>query len=131
MWVLGESALWAIIDYDMKILQKFALLFIANAIALYLATLYVPGVTIPLKLEGFAVVVAALTLIHLFIRPLIRLALTPVIILTLGLAGILVNALTLYLLDLILPTVAINGLLPLFLTTLLVSVASTVLIHKS
>ncbi|MEX2033210.1 MAG: phage holin family protein [Candidatus Colwellbacteria bacterium] len=110
----------------MGILKKFALLFVANAIALYLATLFVGGVNIPLELQSFAVVVAVLTLIHLFIRPLIRIALTPLIILTLGLAGILVNALTLYLLDLILPAVAINGLLPLLLTTLIVSVTSTI-----
>ena len=110
----------------MGILKKFALLFVANAIALYLATLFVDGVNIPLELQSFAVVVAALTLIHLFIRPLIRIALTPLIILTLGLAGILVNALTLYLLDLILPTVAFFGLLPLFLTTIIVSITSTI-----
>lgn len=115
----------------MKFIQKFALLLVANAVALYLATVFIDGVSIPLKLEGFAVALAVLSLIHLFIRPLIRIALTPIIILTLGLAGILVNALTLYLLDLILPTVAISGLWPLFLTTLLVSALSTVLIHKS
>lgn len=110
----------------MKLIPKFALLFLVNAIALYLATLLVAGVTIPLKLESFAVVVAVLSLIHLFIRPLIRIVLSPIIILTLGLASILVNALTLYLLDLILPNVVISGLLPLFLTTLIVSVVSTI-----
>lgn len=110
----------------MGLLKKFALFFIANAIALYLATLFVDGIDIPLKLEGFAVVVAALTLIHLFIRPLIRIALTPIIILTLGLGGIMVNALTLFILDLILPSVAFSGLVPLFLTTLIVSVTSTI-----
>ena len=109
----------------MKFIQKFALLFIANAIALYLATRFVDGVTIPLKLEGFVAVVAVLTLIYLFIRPLIKIVLTPVIILTLGLGIILVNALTLYLLDLILPSVVISGFLALILTTLIVSVVST------
>ncbi len=108
----------------MGIVQKFALVFLANALGLYLATLYVPGVNIPLKLEGFAVVAAVLTLIHLFIRPLIRVVLTPVIILTLGAAGILVNALTLYLLDLILPTVIIGSLLSLILATIIVSVTN-------
>lgn len=103
------------------LIQKFALSFIANAVGLYLATLYVAGVTILLKLEGFAIVVVTLTLIHIFIRPLIKIALTPLMILTLGLAGILVNALTLYLLDLILPTVTIDGLVSLFFATIIVS----------
>ena len=106
----------------MHLVQKFVVLFVANAIALYLATRFVDGVSIPLKLEGFAVVVAVLTLIYLFIRPFIKLVLTPIIILTLGLGIILVNALTLYLLDLILPSVTISGLWPLLLTTFIVSV---------
>lgn len=110
----------------MGIFKKFTLLFITNAVALYLATLFIDGVSIPLKLESFAVVVATLTFIHLFIRPLIKIALAPITILTLGLGIILVNALTLYLLDLILPTVAFSGLLPLFLTTLVVSIVSTI-----
>lgn len=110
----------------MKLIQKFALFFLANAIALYLATLFIDGVSIPLKLESFALVVAVLSLIHLFIRPLLKIALSPLIILTLGLANILVNALTLYLLDLILPTVMISGLTALLLTTLIVSITSTI-----
>lgn len=110
----------------MGIIRKFALLFITNAVALYLATLFVDGVNISLELETFAIVIATLTFIHLFIRPLIKIALTPITILTLGLGSVLVNALTLYLLDLILPTVTFFGLLPLFLTTLIVSVISTI-----
>ncbi|MBI2506610.1 MAG: phage holin family protein [Candidatus Colwellbacteria bacterium] len=110
----------------MGIIRKFALLFVANAIALYLATKFVSGVSIPLELRSFAVVVAVLTLIYLFIRPLIKIALTPLIILTLGLANILVNVLTLYLLDLILPTVAISGLVALLLAALIVSITSTI-----
>lgn len=110
----------------MGIIRKFALLFITNALALYLATLFVDGVSISLELETFAIVVATLTLIHLFVRPLIRIALIPITILTLGLGSILVNALTLYLLDLILPTVTFFGLLPLFLATLIVSIISAI-----
>lgn len=110
----------------MGIIQKFALIFLASAIALYLSTLFVDGVSIPLRLEGFAIVAAALTLIHLFIRPLIKVALTPITILTLGLGSVLVNVLTLFILDLILPTVAISGFLPLILTTLIVSIVNLV-----
>lgn len=110
----------------MGILKKFALLFITNTVALYLATLFIDGVSIPLQLGSFAVVVAALTLIHLFIRPLIKIVLAPVTLLTLGFGSILVNALTLYLLDLILPAVSIMGLLPLLFTTLIVSIVSTI-----
>ena len=110
----------------MGIIQKFALIFLTSAVALYLATLFVDGVSIPLRLEGFATVAAVLTLIHLFIRPLIKVALTPITILTLGLGSVLVNVLTLYLLDLILPSVIIDGFLPLILTTLIVSTVNLV-----
>lgn len=106
----------------MKLIKRFVLLLATSSIALYLATSYIEGVSIPLTLNGFGLAVLVLALISLFIKPLIRLALTPIIILTLGLGIILVNAITLYLLDLALPAVTINGLLPLLLTAILLSV---------
>lgn len=115
----------------MGIVQKFALTFIGNGLALYLAALYIPGVSIPLSLPKFALVVAVLTLINLFIRPIIKLALTPLIFLTLGLGFIAVNVLTLYLLDFLLTTVTINGFPPLIFTTLLVSAVNLVISYSA
>jgi len=101
---------------------------LASSIGLYIATIYVPGVDIPLNLRGFALVVIALTLINLLIRPIVRLAFTPIIILTLGFGSIIVNAIMLYLLDFLLATVTIEGLVALIVATLIIS-ASSIVVH--
>lgn len=105
-------------------------MFIANGAGLYLAARFIANVTIPFTLEGFVLVVSLLTLINLFIRPFVKFVLTPVIILTLGLGSFIVNALMLYFLDFLLPTVTIEGLVALALATLVVSISSLV-IHFS
>lgn len=114
----------------MGILKKAALMFLANGVGLYVATRYVSGFTISLVLENFALVVLALTLINLFVRPLVKFVFTPIIILTLGLGSLIVNGLMLYFLDFLLPTVTIEGLLALTLATIIVS-ASNLIIHFS
>ena len=114
----------------MGILKKASLMFIANGVGLYLAARFIPNVTIPLTLEGFVLVAFVLTMINLFIRPFVKFVLTPIIVLTLGLGSLVVNALMLYFLDFLLPTVTIEGLVALALATLIVSISSLV-IHFS
>ena len=105
-------------------------MFLANGLGLYLAAQYVNGFTVSLTLESFVLVVAVLTLINLFIRPIIKLVLTPLLIITLGLGSLIVNGIMLYFLDFLLPAVTIEGLLALTLATLIVSVSNLV-IHFS
>ena len=102
-------------------------MFVANGLGLYVANIYVPGVSIPIGLSDLAFVALVLTLINLFIRPIIKLVLTPIMILTLGLGSILVNALILYFLDFLLPAVTIEGLIALLLVTLIISAINIVL----
>ena len=105
--------------------------FIANALGLFLAG-YLHWLNVPIDLsnpddlKNLAIAAAVLTLINMFLRPLLRLVLSPLIVLTLGLGLIGVNALTLYILTKILPTVTISGLQPLLFATLLISVVNLV-----
>ncbi len=105
----------------MGIIKKLSLMFVANGVGLYLATAFVPGVTIPLALVQFATVTFILTVINFFIRPIIKIAFMPIMILTLGLGSILINALVLYIFDFLVPSVTIHGLVALAITTLIVS----------
>lgn len=105
----------------MGLTSRFAVLFVTSGIGLYLASLYVAGFAVPLELQGLALAAAALSLINLFVRPIIRLVLSPIIFITFGIASILVNAATLWLLDYLLTTVTISGLGPLFWGTIVVS----------
>jgi len=108
----------------MGIIKKPLLMALANGAGLYLATKFVPDVTVPLDLKNFALAVGALTLINLLLRPIVRLMFMPVIILTLGLGGLVVNALMLYFLDFLMPAVTIEGLVALAIATLILAVSN-------
>jgi len=109
-------------------MKKLILTVIANALGLYLATAVVPGVSIPLDLKNFAVVVLVLTAINLMVKPIVKLLFMPILIITLGLGSLIVNALMLYILDFIMSAVTIEGLVALFVTTLILS-ATNLVIH--
>jgi len=100
---------------------------VGNGLGLYLADLYIPGVAITRTIENLILAAFILALINFFVRPLLKFVLTPVIILTLGLANILINAAAIYLLDYLFPAITISGLLALVLTALLVGAINTIL----
>lgn len=106
----------------MGIISKFLIIFAANAIGLYLLNIYVSGFKVDLSLEGFVTATLVLTVINFFVQPILRIALAPVIFLTLGLANFGINALGLYALDYLLPAVTISGLLPLIYATIILGV---------
>ncbi len=111
-------------------IKRLLISLVANGLGLYLAATYVSGVSIPLDFQGFAIVVVALSLINFFIRPFIKFILTPVIILTLGLGIIIVNAIALYVLELLLVTVSIDGIRALSFSALILTVINLV-VHFS
>ncbi len=101
--------------------------FFSNLIALMVANHFVEGFEIGPGFNSFLLVTAVLTLINVFFRPIIKLILTPVIVLTLGLGILLVNALIIYFLDKLLVDITIMGTLPLIYATLIVSLVSFVI----
>ena len=92
-------------------MQKLLKSFILTAIALYFTTVIIPGFIIQPGLINILVTTLVLALLNTFIRPLIRLLLLPVNLLTLGAFRWLINIILLYLLTLIMPEVEINGFL--------------------
>jgi putative membrane protein len=110
-------------------MKTIILAFIANAAALFIAGTYIEGVTVPLGVwEPFLIITGVFTVITIVLKPILKLLLAPLILLTLGIASLLVNILLLLLLDYLFPDVSITGLLPLFYATLLLS-ATHVVIH--
>lgn len=110
----------------MGFIFKTVIMLAGNGIGLYLASRYVPGFNAPTELLELLIAAFVLTVINLFVRPIIKLVLSPLILLTLGLASILVNLATLYLLDYLLSSVTITGLIPLILATLVLGVINFV-----
>ena len=78
----------------MKLLIRWAI----TAFALFVAAWFVPGIVV----DGsgwvlYAIMAAILALVNAFIRPLLKLLTCPLIVLTLGLFTLVINALTLWL----------------------------------
>ncbi|MBZ1345355.1 MAG: phage holin family protein, partial [Candidatus Nealsonbacteria bacterium] len=61
-----------------------------------------------------------LGLINFFIKPILKLITLPLRILTLGLFGLIINMAIIWMIDVLFPELIIQGIIPLFWTTLIV-----------
>jgi putative membrane protein len=112
-------------------MTRFILRWAINAVAIFLAVRFVPGLSLQ---SGWASVVwlaLILGLVNAFLRPLLKFLTCPLIILTLGLFTLLMNTFLFWLTgqigQLIGIHLTINGFLPAFLGGLVVSVVSVVM----
>ncbi|MFA7201434.1 MAG: phage holin family protein [Candidatus Paceibacterota bacterium] len=111
----------------MHFLTRIIILFICNAIALFAAVYFVNGFSIAPGWESYAKVALILTIINIFIRPLLKAILSPLIFITLGIGVLVVNAVILYAVDSFSPELTVAGLYPLVYATLLISVVNAIL----
>lgn len=111
----------------MKLFARLIFSFFSGLLALWVATYFIKGFVVSGDLKNFLTVAAIFTLINLFIRPILKLVLTPVIFLTFGLGIIVVNALALYILDYFSQSVSIDGVSSLIYATLIISVVNIIL----
>ena len=112
-------------------MTRFILRWIINAVAIFLAIHFVPGIS----LEGgwIALILVALIfgLVNAFLRPILQMLTCPLIILTLGLFTLLINAFMLWVTAAIGSFVGIHmtiqGFWPAFFGALVITVVSIVL----
>lgn len=100
-----------------------------NAIAIYVATNIVPGLSSPTL---FAIVIAALVLglVNASVRWVLLILTLPINILSLGLFTLIINALMLYVVSWIVPSaLQIAGFWAAFWGALLIAIVSTLLTH--
>lgn len=104
---------------------------VINAIALWIAVLIVPGIHAPDSVVTLAGTAAIFGLVNTLIRPVLKLLTCPLILLTLGLFTVVINALMLWLTSWIAGLFGlgftVNGFLPALLGTIVVSIVSIVL----
>lgn len=105
----------------MKIISRFLFSLFSNLLAFIVTKTYIAGFIVTGDLKQLLIVVAIFTVINAFIRPILKLILGPIIILTFGLGILIVNALMLYLLDYFSENVTIQGIEPLAYATLIIS----------
>ncbi len=107
---------------NMKFISRLIFYFFINFIALLAAAYFIKEFKVAPDLASFSLIAGVFTLINIFIRPILKLILSPIIVLTFGFGIILVNALTLYLLDIISTDITITGLSVIIYATLIISI---------
>lgn len=113
-------------------MRRFLLRLLINALGLYAAVILVPQVTPGITWDGswLTLVVMALILavVNALVRPLLSILTCPLIILTLGLFTLVINALILWLAGLLGQALGlgfrIQGFVPAFLGALIVSIVN-------
>jgi putative membrane protein len=112
-------------------MTKFLLRWVINAVAIFLAIRFVPGIALGSGWIGVLWLALIFGLVNAFLRPLLQLLTCPLILVTLGLFTLLINTFLFWLTAQIGQWVGIqltiNGFLPAFLGGLVVSVVSIVL----
>ncbi len=104
----------------MRFIARLIFSFFSNLVALGAAVYFIPGFSITPNLVNFLGVAGIFTLINIFIKPLLKLVLTPIIIITFGLGIIFANMLALYLLDFLSVNITIEGLQALLYSSLII-----------
>ena len=97
-------------------------LLIANAVAFLGSAYIIPNFDINLNnITAFVALIVIFSAIQLILRPFIKLILTPLIIITLGLFNLVITGGILYVVDKYSENISINGLMPLIYGTLIIT----------
>ena len=112
--------------------MKLILRIIINAIAIWVTTLVLPGLSFSGDLVGLLIAAVIFGLVNAFIRPIVKLLALPITLITLGLFTLVINTLMLLLTvwlsgALTLEGGIIQGFLTAFLGAIIISIVSTIL----
>jgi putative membrane protein len=100
---------------------------LSNAVALLVAAYFVAGFVMDGSVTAILITAAILTAINTFVKPILKLFLGPLILLTFGLFSIVINGIALFILDIFSDPLTIQGYIPLLYGTLIVTVVNMVL----
>ncbi|OGZ18706.1 MAG: hypothetical protein A2175_00245 [Candidatus Nealsonbacteria bacterium RBG_13_42_11] len=93
---------------------------IGGVFTLWLAQRFVPGVEFTGEMKYLILAGCFLGLINFFIKPILKIITLPLRILTFGLIGLVINMLIIWAVDIFFPELVIQGIVPLFWTSLIV-----------
>jgi putative membrane protein len=110
---------------------KLLLRVVINAVAIWVATYIVPGLTLTGDVLSWLVVAIIFGLVNALIRPIVQLLTLPISVVTLGLFSLVINALMLMLTGWLTQFLVIEGplfgFIPALLGSVIISIVSTVL----
>lgn len=108
----------------MRLIGSFIFHVFSNAVAILAAAYFVVGFIFNGDFVDLVIVAGILTIVNIFLRPILKLLLGPLIVLTFGLFTIIINAVILYLLDIFTEPLIIEGYIPLLWATLITAVVN-------
>ena len=106
---------------------KFLIRILGNSVALYAASWFVAGFVFSGNIKEYAIAGTVLGLLNLIIKPVLKFISMPIIILTLGLFTIIINALLLWLVDYIFDFIKISDIASLIWATIVISIVNMVI----
>jgi len=112
----------------MRLLRSFIFHFWGNFLGILLCDYLIKGFDFSGSLFCLAEIALFLTIFNLIFKPILKFLFLPLIILTLGLGLIFINALGLWLASKIFESLSIEGIFPLILSTLIISIINLFLI---
>ena len=107
-------------------MMSFLLRILGNIVALYAAAWFVPGFGFSGGIKEYAIAGVVLGLLNMIVRPVLKLISMPVIILTLGLFTIVINALLLWTVDYIFEFVTISDIMALVWATIVIGIVNMI-----
>jgi len=112
----------------MRFITKFILRIIANALAIFIATLLVDQIVFSGTLIDYLIIGVILALANTFIRPILRLISAPLVFITMGLFLIVINGIILFAVDWFVEALTITSFMGYFWGTIIISIANAIIV---
>ena len=110
--------------------MRFIIQILTNGLAIFLADYLVPGFIFEGDILTLAIAGLILGLINVFIRPILKLISTPLIVLSLGLFTLVINMALLWLLEYFVPELIITGFWTYLWGSLIISMVNLVFSYR-
>jgi putative membrane protein len=98
-----------------------------SAVAVYVASLFIPGISVSGGVSTYLVVAIVLGLLNAFVKPILTILTIPITILTLGLFLIVINVLMVYLAAYLVPGFSVSGFIAALLFSIVVSLVTSLI----
>jgi len=108
-------------------MTRLILRIVINAVALWVAAYFVPGIGVTDQVTGLLVAAVVFGVVNALIKPIVSIVSCPITILTLGLFTLVINALMLMLTDYFAPGLSVDGFIPALIGGLVIGIVSTLL----
>ncbi len=106
----------------MRFLAHLIVLLVLNIVTLWVAALYIPGFHLMGDVREYVAIGFVFMLLNTVVKPILKFILSPLIVLTLGLGLLAINAFLLRLLDIFFKNLTIDNVSALLYATILIGV---------